>query len=299
MSEQHKPKINVALVRALVKTQFPQWQTLTIEPVKSSGWDNRTFHLGDDMLVRLPSAADYAAQVAKEQHWLPKLAANLPLQIPEPLAMGQPSDDYPWQWSIYRWLQGETAATAEINNLNEFATSLAEFLIAFHRIETTKGPIAGKQNFYRGGSLKVYDTETRQAIATLQDKLDVKAVTDVWETALATNWQAPPVWVHGDISAGNLLLQDGNLTAVIDFGQLGIGDPACDLAITWTLFSGKSREVFRNKLQLDASTWARARAWTLWKALGYIVSENNDMNFEAKQSWRIIDEVMANHLGED
>lgn len=210
--------IDIALVHRLVANQFPMWKDLPIQPVANSGWDNRTFHLGERMLVRMPSAAEYAAQVEKEQKWLPKLAPFLPLPIPVPLAMGKPAEGYPWKWSIYCWLEGHPAASAPIADLCDFATSLAEFLIALQRLDLTEGPPPGPHSFYRGGELKIYDSETRKAIAILKGKIDADAAIEVWEAALTTYWQNSPVWVHGDISPGNLLVQEGRLCAVIDFG---------------------------------------------------------------------------------
>lgn len=285
--------IDETLVRRLVTTQFPQWKNLPVWPVALGGWDNKTFHLGEHRLVRMPSAADYALQVEKEQQWLPRLAPLLPLPIPEPLGLGEPSEGYPWKWSIYRYLPGEAAAKAPITNLNDFATSLAQFLVALQHIDTTDGPIPGAHSFYRGGSLAIYDAQMQQAIAALKDKIDVNAAIQVWEEALATTWQASPVWVHGDISVGNLLVQEGQLSAVIDFGQLAVGDPACDLAIAWTFLSGESREIFRHILSLDAGTWARGRAWVLWKALIIAAGIAGSNAIEAKHSWHIIEEVLA------
>ncbi|MBY0377839.1 MAG: aminoglycoside phosphotransferase family protein [Gammaproteobacteria bacterium] len=258
---------NVDLAHELIHAQFPQWAALSIKPVEPGGWDNRTFRLGKEMTIRLPSAEVYAAQVKKEQYWLPKLAPALPLSIPTPLAMGSPSKQYPWHWSIYNWLKGETASVERIQDLSQFAVALAEFLIALQHSDTTEGPIAGSHNFFRGGALSTYDEQTRQAIAVYQDKATAKAMMTVWETALASHWQNPPLWIHGDIAIGNLLVQNGKLCAVIDFGQLGIGDPACDLVIAWTLFTGKSRDAFKAALALDKDTWARSRGWALWKAL--------------------------------
>lgn len=288
--------IDVQLVHRLITKQFPQWKDLSIQAVALSGWDNRTFHLGPDMLVRMPSAVDYALQVEKEHRWLPKLAPFLSLPIPVPLAMGEPAEGYPWKWSIYRWLMGDTAASAHIADLSDFAASLAQFLIALQSIDPTDGPPPGLHSFYRGGSLTNYDTETRQAIDVLKDKIDSKAATDVWNSALATTYTNSPVWVHGDISAGNLLVQNGRLTAVIDFGQLTVGDPACDLAITWTMFKDESRKAFQFLLPLDAGTWARGRAWTLWKALITAADLTNKTNaIEATQPWYIINEVLEDH----
>ena len=288
--------IDVPLVKRLVATQFPEWAHLAVRPVALGGWDNRTFHLGDEMSVRLPSAASYSQQVKKEQHWLPRLAPHLPLPIPDPLAAGHPTDEYPWPWSIYRWLDGEPAASVPITDLTRFATDLAAFLVALQEINATDGPAPGSHNFWRGGPLEVYNPETREALVALEGQIDIDTATEVWEIALATSWQPAPVWFHGDIAVGNLLLQDGELSAVIDFGTSGVGDPACDLAIAWTLFEkGESREVFRAALPLDEGTWARGRAWTLWKALIVAAGIANTNAREATKSRQIIDEVLSDH----
>jgi len=183
------------------------------------------------MAVRLPSAQAYAAQVAVEQRWLPFLAPALPLQIPEPLAMGTPSHDYPWNWSVYRWIPGEASNQANINSLFDFSRQLAAFLISLQRIEAASGPQPGLANFHRGGSLSVYDDQARSAIAALGSRINTSAAERVWSEALSTRWERPPVWVHGDVALENLLLNRGSLAAVVDFGQLAVGDPACDLAI--------------------------------------------------------------------
>jgi aminoglycoside phosphotransferase (APT) family kinase protein len=287
--------INVSLVRRLIAAQFPQWADLPIKPVEISGIDNRTFHLGAHMTVRLPSAAAYALQVEKEHRWLPKLAPLLPLPIPVPLAKGAPADGCPWQWSVYRWLQGETATAERIADLRQFATALAQFLTALQRIDSAGGPPPGRHNFFRGGPLTVYDAETRQAIAALDGKVDTAAASAVWEVALEATWHGSPVWFHGDISWGNLLVEGGRLSAVIDFGTSGVGDPSCDLAIAWTLFGGESRDAFRTALGLDDATWARGRGWTLWKGL-ITLAEHIDTNpLEAGRARRVIDEVLTDH----
>lgn len=257
------------------------------------GWDNRTFHLGDSMTVRLPSAAAYAPQVQKEHRWLPKLAPLLPLPVPVPLAMGVPAFGYPWSWSVYRWIDGDTATVDRIGDLRQFAIALAEFLTALQCIKPGDGPPPGQHNFFRGGPLTFYDGETRQAIAALANRIDSSAVTAVWEAALATAWHGAPVWVHGDVSAGNLLVRNGRLSAIIDFGSSAVGDPACDLSIAWTLFDRHSREAFRASLPLDDATWARGRGWTLWKAL-IVVAEFPGVNrLEVPQAARVIEEVLA------
>ena len=286
------PVIDVALVRRLVDAQFPQWMDLAVREVANGGWDNRTFHLGERMIVRLPRAAAYAAQVDKEQRWLPRLAPLLPLSIPATIAIGEPADGYPWKWSIYRWIEGDVATTRRIIDLAGFADGLARFLSALQRIDPTEGPQPGPHNFHRGGSLSIYDGETKRAIALLDGKIDGDAAIEVWTTALETKWDRPPVWVHGDVAAGNLLVRNGELCAVIDFGMLGVGDPACDLSIAWTLFAGESRQRFRAMLSLDDDTWARARAWTLWKALVVAAGLTETNAADAAQSLRVIAEVL-------
>jgi len=247
------------------------------------------------MVVRLPRAAIYAVQVEKEHRWLPQLAPLLPLQIPKPLAMGEPAEGYPWKWSVYRWIEGEAAAPEHIGNLSDFATGLAEFLVALQRIDPMDGPRSGPHNFHRGGSLMTYDVETREAIDILKGKLDTEAATAVWDVALKSTCNHPPVWLHGDVSAGNLLVREGRLTAIIDFGMAGVGDPASDLSIAWTLFEGESREAFRAMLPLDSGTWARGRAWSLWKALIVAAGLTKTNAIESARPWRVIDEVLSEH----
>ncbi len=289
--------IDAALARRLVAAQFPQWADLPIRPVERGGWDNRTFHLGETMTVRLPSAARYAAQVEKEHLWLPRLAPALPLPIPSPLAMGAPAEGYPWPWSVYRWLDGEIAASEPIVDRVEFAANLAGFLARLQRIDAADGPKAGPHNFWRGGPLATYDAQTREAIAALDGRIDTEAVTAVWDAALRSAWQGAPVWVHGDVAAGNLLVQDGRLSAVIDFGCSGVGDPACDLAIAWTFFEGESRQAFRAALPLDVETWARGRGWTLWKALIVFAGAAGANPLDTEKSERIIADLIADHAG--
>lgn len=286
------PVIDAVLVHRMVSAQFPQWAHLPVKSVATEGWDNRSFRLGEQMIVRLPSAAAYAAQVEKQHRWLPRLAPFLPLQIPTPLAVGEPVSGYPWKWSIYRWIEGETAAPEAVTDSSDFAAGVAGFLVALQRIDPAGGPSPGPHNFYRGGSLTTYDAEVREAIGILQGRIGAKAATAIWESALRTTWDHSPVWIHGDISVGNLLSQDGELRAVIDFGNLGVGDPACDLSIAWTLFRGRSREVFRAMLPLDSGTWIRGRAWTLWKALIVEAGLSRTNAIEWAQSRHVIDEVL-------
>jgi len=261
------PLITTALVQKLITTQFPHYANLSITPVHIQGHDNRSYRLGPHLLIRLPSSAAYRAQVLKEQTWLPVLAPKLPVPIPTPIAMGSPTADYPFSWSIYQWIDGSTATTLGITHMPQFATDLAHFLSALQNISAEGGPIAGIHNFYRGGPLLTYDGETRAAIALLPSTADQKTATLIWERALASEWDQPPVWVHGDVTMGNLLTTNGRLSAVIDFGCMAIGDPACDLVIAWNAFDATSHEFFKQVLKYDDATWHRAHGWALWKAL--------------------------------
>lgn len=258
--------ITVDLVKKLIFEQFPQWSHLEIKPVKNSGHDNRTFHLGDDLTIRLPSGKKYEPQIQKEAKWLPVLAQHLSLPITAPVAKGKPTPEYPLAWSINRWLVGETVTHTNVD-LQKFAIELARFLKELEAINAENGPQAGAHNFYRGGDLAVYIEEFEQALTQLPAGPQRNHYQDIWTTALATKWEKKPVWVHGDIAVGNLLVNDGHLSGVIDFGILGTGDPACDLVMAWTFFDSKTRKAFKEEMGLDDTTWQRGKAWALWKAL--------------------------------
>jgi len=300
----HRDTITADIAARLVAGQFPQWASLPVVPVKINGWDNTTFRLGDELSIRLPSADEYAAQVGKEHHWLPVLAPHLPLPIPEPVAMGCPTDEFPRPWSVYRWLAGEPASADQVTDLARFAASLTGFLAALQAIDASDGPPAGEHNFFRGGPLATYDEQTRQLIRQRADDIDASAATRVWDAAMASTWERAPVWVHGDVTGSNLLVTDGALRAVIDFGGVAVGDPACDLVMEWTFFTGDSAAVFRRGLDLDEATWARGRGWALWKALLMIGEEKegrSDADDAARRfGWRhsprqIVDLVIADH----
>ncbi|MEO0604575.1 MAG: aminoglycoside phosphotransferase family protein [Myxococcota bacterium] len=257
-------RVDAELVRGLIVDQFPAWQAEPIAPIEPGGWDHVSFRIGTSGLARFPRAMHYAPQVDKEQRWLPVLGARLPLAVPEPLGRGRPGRGYPWEWSIYAWIEGNMPVDCHDVSLAE---ALASFLRALYALDTTDGPRPGLHNFFRGGPLAAYDGEVCDAIDRLGDRVGrVRALT-VWSLALASTLEAPPVWVHGDITPGNLLVREGRLHAVIDFGGLAVGDPACDLTIAWTFFEGRAREAFRLAVGMDEGTWARARGWALWKAL--------------------------------
>ncbi|CDN46918.1 aminoglycoside phosphotransferase family protein [Neorhizobium galegae] len=291
-------EIDAALVKNLIAAQFPDWADLSVRPVANGGWDNRTFHLGETMLVRLPSAERYVAQVEKEHRFLPAFGPQLPLPIPVPLGLGKPGEGYPWPWSVYAWIAGDRSSLQAIANLTVFAEDLADFLLALRKIDPSDGPPPGPHNFFRGGALEVYDNETRRSIRVLADQIDVPLITEIWERALASTWKNRPVWVHGDVAEGNLLVRDGRLAAVIDFGSSGTGDPACDLVIAWTLFDEPAAHAFRNRVKLDTETWERARGWCLWKALITAAGEPGTNPLVKDEHRRWIDRIVADHLGQ-
>ncbi len=286
---------DASLVGRLLAAQFPQWAGLPIAPVSSAGTDNAIYRLGDDMAVRLPRIHWAVGQVDKEHEWLPRLGPFLPLAISVPLAKGQPGEGYPWHWSVYQWLKGENATIDLIADPRQAAIDLAQFITALQRIDTTGGPRAVDHNL-RGVPLADRDARTREAIAALHGMIDADAATTVWEAALqAPDWNRAPVWFHGDLLPGNLLFEQGRLSAVIDFGGLGVGDPACDLMIAWGLFSGESRDVFRAALAVDDATWARGRGHALSQAVIFIPYYLDTNPVGVSNARRMIDAVLADH----
>jgi aminoglycoside phosphotransferase (APT) family kinase protein len=302
-----RDEITAEVAGQLVADQFPQSAGLPVVPVGLNGWDNTTFRLGGELSVRLPSGEDYVPQVSKEHRWLPVLAGQLPLPIPEPVALGRPAAGFPWPWSVYRWIEGEPACLGQVADLAAFAAALAGFLAALYGIDASGGPPPGLHSAFRGGPLTTWEEQTRTAIDLLAQDIDARAAIGVWETALASSWQQRPVWVHGDVAASNLLLSGGALHAVIDFGCAAAGDPACDLVMAWTFFPGQAAAVFRRGLPFGEATWARARGWALWKALVTLsgVQRGGDGGQAAERAarrfgWRysprqIIDRVIADH----
>ena len=266
--------VDTALVRRLVAAQFPQWAELPVRPVDASGVDNATYRLGEDMSVRLPRLPRWIGQVEREQRWLPWLASRLPLPVPAPLARGVPGEGYPFPWSVYRWIEGENATPDHIADPREAAIELAGFLAALQDIDASGGPPPEWSNGFRGVPLgderdsATVETRVRPRIAALEGLVDTDGVTAVWEAALAAPaWDGPPVWIHGDPSPANLLAREGRLSAVIDFGTLAVGDPACDLIAAWSFVPAEARALFRAELSVDDATWARGRAWGLTACL--------------------------------
>jgi aminoglycoside phosphotransferase (APT) family kinase protein len=256
---------DVGLLRRLLVEQFPQWSDLAIEPVPSYGTDHDIYRLGDHLVARLPRIGWATAQAAKEAEWLPRLAPHLPLALPVQLAIGHPAEGYPFVWSVYEWLPGQNANGALVD-LQQAAVDLAAFIRALRRIDTTGAP--PRPFGGRGGPLAEHDQQVRRSITELGDRVDGGAALRAWEEALsAPVWDGPDVWIHGDLLPGNLLVVDGRLSAVIDWGGLHVGDPACDLQPAWNVFSGASRARFRAELDVDDAAWLRGRGWALLQAL--------------------------------
>ncbi|MFE2145894.1 aminoglycoside phosphotransferase family protein [Streptomyces sp. NPDC059456] len=262
-TKMHADEVDIdgSLVERLVAAQFPQWAGLPVRKVRSAGTDHAMYRLGEDMSVRLPRMPGAADQVDLEQRWLPHLAPHLPLAVPVPLGRGVPGEGYPFAWSVYRWLDGANLFDEPVTALHDAAAGLGRFVAALRGIDA-----AGAPRSFRGGPVGTADAGVRAAIRDLgaDGTHDAGAATAAWEAALgAPQWDGPPVWLHGDLLPGNLLARQGRLSAVIDFGGVGVGDPACDTMAAWTLLSAGTREVFREAAGVDDATWARGRGWAL------------------------------------
>lgn len=265
-----RPEIDDAVVRRLVDSQFPQWAGRALRPVDPAGSDHAIYRLGDDLSVRVPRHAGAVGQAAKDLIWLPRLAPHLPLTIPAPVAVGEPDLGYPWQWGVARWLDGEVATVEALGDSAGAAVQLAGFLGA---LQAFPADAAADPAGLSDKSLADRDRSTRADIEAVAGVFDARALTGVWAAALdAPGWDGPPVWFHGDFHTGNLLMAGGRLSAVIDFGGLGLGDPACDLTIAFTLMTARTRAIFRESLGVDDATWARGRGWALSAGLNAYVS---------------------------
>jgi aminoglycoside phosphotransferase (APT) family kinase protein len=255
---------DVTLVRHLLAAQHPQWAELPIEPVPSAGTDNVMYRLGDDLAVRLPRIHWAVDAVAKEQRWLPLLAPHLPLAVPLPVASGRPQAEFPYPWSVVQWLPGELATRERLDDPVGNALRLAQFVRALRAVDATGGP-----THRRGAPVRLQDPSVRKAIAGLRGELDANAIAAAWDRALAVpDYDGPPVWFHGDLSYLNLLAIDGQLSAVIDWGTCGVGDPAIETIIAWSLFPPDARRAYRESLEIDDATWARGKGWVLTGVVG-------------------------------
>jgi aminoglycoside phosphotransferase (APT) family kinase protein len=263
--------VTLEQVRALVASQFPHWAGLVITPVLDSGTDHALYLLGDALVVRLPIIEWAVEQVETDQNWLPILAPQLTLRVPIPAGIGEPGQGYPWPWLVVPWISGQTPSSTNLD-MHRAAKDLGNFITSLHAASHSGGgPV--KTGTARGAPLVNLDEGIRALIKEHADEIDIGAVRSVWDEAVsAPPWDGPRVWIHGDLTPGNLIVHERRLAAVIDFGGLGLGDPAPDLAPAWNLFDGSSREIFRDTVGYDEATWSRAKGWVLapaLQALGY------------------------------
>lgn len=280
------------IIKTLIQQQASEYVSLPLSPVDKMGHDNYTWMLGDTMTVRLPTGKEYAMQAQKEQRWLPYLQKGVSLQIPRLIKSGNPCSSFEYSWGIYQWLEGESLDSCKDMDACNVAIDLAVFLKELHNIDCHDGPMSGAHNFYRGGALDTYHQEVVDAIEHLESYFNKESVLAIWSLALSSSWQKEPVWVHGDLVPSNMLANKQRLVAIIDFGVLGIGDPACDLAMYWTYFKGNSRKVFKEQLDLDQDTWNRGRGWVLWKALITFDSYVDKTTKEALIIKQVIDDIL-------
>ena len=280
----HEVLADPNLVRRLLRDQMPQWAELPISEQPLGGTDNALYRLGDDKLVRLPRIDWAVTAVAKEHEWLPRLAPLLPVEIPTPLALGEPGHGYPWPWSVYAWLDGEDPSINLDIDRDALLPDIVRFIDAIRRIDLPGSPEARS-----GLPLRPSDESMRKAIDALGGGIDREAALAVWEGALAApDCHGQPVWVHADLDARNLLVKDGRLNAVIDWGSSGIGDPAFDVSVAWKLFSPAARRAFRSEIDVDDATWSRARGWTLMQAvaaLSYYTVATNPVLVREAERW--------------
>jgi aminoglycoside phosphotransferase (APT) family kinase protein len=263
---------DVELVHRLLASQHPQWAGLPIERVRSAGTDNAMYRLGDDMAVRLPRTSGAADVVAKEQEWLPVLAPHLPLAVPLHVAAGEPEDAFPYPWGVVQWLPGDLTTLNRLDDPVRAALDLAAFVRALQTIDSTGGP-----THPRGLPVRSQDAMVRMGIDGLRGEVDADAVTEAWKRIMKVpDYDGAPVWYHGDLVYLNLLAQHGKLTAVIDWGTCGVGDPTIETRIAWTLFPPDARQEYRAALGVDDATWERGKGWILTGVYG--ISYYRDTN---------------------
>ncbi|MHB9755799.1 aminoglycoside phosphotransferase family protein [Streptomyces sp. BYX5S] len=285
---QDEPDIDEGLVRALVDAQFPQWAGLPLKYVDSHGTQNVLYRLGEEWVVRLPRLAGAVPELAGVRRWLPYLADRLPVPVPEPVAEGEPGHGFPWPWAVHRWLSGEIPAVGRLERPAELAGDLAAFVTAMRAIDTTGAPEA-----YRGRPLAERAAGTREVIAGLCAEVDAAAALAVWDEAVDIPGADRVGWLHGDLQPGNLLLSDGRLGAVIDFGCLGTGDPAVDLIVAWYVLAEPERQVFREAVGSDDDTWSRGRGWALTVAAHELAYYRESNPFMARTATRVIGDVVT------
>lgn len=280
-------EIDEKLVYKLLKNQCPHWAKLSLRTINSSGTDNALFRLGNEYVIRLPrvewAPGSISTNINKEHKWLPKLAKFLKIPISAPIFKGVPDNDYPWLWTIIPWNEGDNPSFEKYNEYELLAKDLAHFLNEIHEIRLPNGP-----NSRRGAPLKELNEETKKAIKELEGEINIQSITSLWDKlSCLPSWSEEPVWIHGDFLPGNILIQNNRLNAVIDFSDVGMGDPACDLVVSWSLLNAHSRKIFRENLRnIDNNTWERGRGWALSIAvimLSYYKSSNPTLAILARR----------------
>jgi len=271
--------IDEPLVPRLLADRFPEWAGLPLRRVEPSGTDNAIFRLGDELAVRIPRRHGSTSPGSKELDWLPQLAPVVPVDVPLPVAQGRPGAGYPWHWEIHTWVDGETVPVEAIDSV-QAAIDLAAIVRALQQIDPAGAPPG------RGNPLAERDAEMQGWLAEYDGD---PAAAGEWGRALAAPaWGGPPVWHHGDLDMRNWLVRDGRITGVIDWGTMGVGDPACDVMVAWKLHSAEARDAFREALPTDDATWERARGWALSQAIGavtYYTPQNNPSLYHEGQAW--------------
>jgi aminoglycoside phosphotransferase (APT) family kinase protein len=277
---------DVELVREILRDQQPHWADGPIIEISSTGTDHALYRLGEDAVARVPLRASATRPIDTEFRWLPWLAERLPVEVPRPLARLEPTARFPFPWSVHSWIDGVCGTTAPVDPAL-LAVDLARVLRELHGLDPVGGPSSVEAYCFRGIPLRMRDASTREAITSSRRSIDVAAVASAWEAALETpEWAGPPVWVHGDVAAGNLIFRDTRLAALIDWACMAVGDPACDLVVAWELFDASSRATFRAELALDDATWERGRGWALSTAVGALAYYEESNPFMADQARR-------------
>ena len=267
-------EIDDDLVRALLAEQHPDLADLSLSPL-AFGWDNVVYRLGTGLTVRLPRREMAVPLIEHEQRWLPVLAPSLPLAVPAPTHLGRAGCGYPWPWSICPWIPGEIAARTPLGDPVAAAEVLGSFLRALH----VPAPADFPPNPYRGVPLAARSELFEAQLDRVDDSVDATLVRARWERALAVApWAGPPVWLHGDMHPANILVLDGHLSGVVDFGDMTAGDPATDLSVAWMLLPPHARPALRKACgDIDDNTWARARGWALNLALAFLSSSADNV----------------------
>lgn len=255
-----------AAVRQLLRQQAPQWADFPVRRLASSGTDNTIFRLGDRLVLRLPQRAATTACLSKELDWLPHLA-GLPLEVPVLRFRGRVPLAEPCDFGVFSWVEGQIATPENIADPQAAALVLAGFLSALHKKSTDNAPRAGALNNRRGIPLVELSPVTLPAIDILADEIDADRAHAVWRDACDLTYRRPPVWLHGDLKADNLIARDGALCGVIDWGLSAVGDPAADYAVAWSWIDPAARAAFRESLGLEDDDWLRAEGWALYGAV--------------------------------